>query len=212
MPPYALDEKYSRQSGPAIFFKSRRIISILAIIAVAALALGLGLGLGLRRTEASHASSIATDPSSVAVPTPTPTPTFLSRGILNDTSLATVITSDDNPHVFFQDYTGSLRHTVFSKSTNSWLDDIDYVNTPKAPRVHTPIAASGTQVELVVDGFDVELTYVFYIDVNNLLSVASYSASDGDLGGFAAPAINSTFVTEPGSRSLSIIMTKFFWK
>lgn len=101
-PPYILDQNIPDKNQVRLS-RSQFAVEILAFIIISALVLRLGLGLGLKHPKATQSSMH----------------TFSSKGILNDTSLAAITTSDNNRHIFFQDFNSSLRYTIFSNSTGS---------------------------------------------------------------------------------------------
>lgn len=71
--------------------------------------------------------------------TTTPDPLKDSRHqILNDTSLASVIDSNNDRHLFFQENTGVIRHLWYLDS--SWKTSVDFTAASDAKN-HTPMAA-----------------------------------------------------------------------
>lgn len=72
-------------------------------------------------------------------PTIDATPPLTDKQILNDTSLATVILSNGDRRLFFQDVSGSIRQAFYSPGTQQWRAEVGYVVALDA-RNHTPIA------------------------------------------------------------------------
>ena len=170
-------------------------------MALLAIGLGVGLGIGLRHDEASPPSgpttSTPTTPASLTISSPstTSTPT-LKSGILNDTSLAAVTSPDGNRHVFFQDFKGSLRHTVFDQAANSWTNEPDNITTSSAPRLHTPLAAISIKF-----GGSGEI-HVFFLNTDGFVTAALYVVDSGFIG--SPNPMNNTFLAAADTRTLSI--------
>ena len=160
-------------------------------------ALGAGLGVGLRNNEASSISTSTATTALTPTTTDAPSPP-LKRGILNDTSLATVTTFEGNRHVFFQDLNGSLRHTVFYQGANSWANEADYVNLASSARNHTPIAAIKLGAEIL--GFDRIL--IFYVSIENVLASTLYGVHAANI--LNGNLMNNSFPVVTGSRTLSV--------
>ena len=170
-------------------------------MAVVAIALGVGLGIGLKRDPASSPSdSTASSPlvsplPTISSPSATSTPT-LKHGILNDTSLAAVTSLDGNRHVIFQDFNGSLRHTVYDQAPSSWINEADFVSAGSIPRNNTPLAA------ININGGGSGEIHVFSINTAGIVTATLYFLDD-DLVGSPNP-MNSTFLAATSSRTLSI--------
>ena len=123
-------------------------------------------------------------------------PTF-TRGALNDTSLAAVLTSDGNRHLFLQDINGTLRHAVFSSVENLWLSNVDYLlpdDTFSPPRLGTPI----TTIYPSAINNDFETILVYYVNVENTLSLIYYDTSAGKVD--SSDILNRSIAIEPNSR------------
>jgi hypothetical protein len=143
------------------------------IICVALLAIGLGVGLGLSlKNNGSSSSGTSANPTTIPTPNTTSTstsissnPSSLSHKILNDTSIAAITTIDGNRNVFFQASNGSLQHTVFDTTFNTWAQYADFVLTPLMPRNNTPLAA------ISIAPGEISLLYV---SSNNSLTAARY--------------------------------------
>ena len=72
-------------------------------------------------------------------PTTSATLRLNDKQILNDTSLATVILSNGDRRLFFQDLSGSIRQAFYSSATQQWRAVVGSVVASDA-RNHTPIA------------------------------------------------------------------------
>ena len=140
-------------------------------------------------------------PTSIATSGPSVSPSPASKGaILNDTSLASVITGEGNRHIFFQDTNGNIRHNVFVASSpagSSWETEADHVFTDVLPKNQTPIAALSPSSSPVLTQI-----FVFFISTENLLAAVTYS-SDPNLVD-STNLMNNSFPVAAGSRTLSI--------
>lgn len=61
--------------------------------------------------------------------------------ILNDTSLAATMISDNERHLFFQDTKGVIRQVVRSKSSSSWVTS-PYLNVTSHAKYQSPLTAT----------------------------------------------------------------------
>lgn len=163
--------------------------TIVTCVTLLAIALAVGLGVGLQHGALSAAAA----PTLAPIPTPSPS---LKNGILDDTSLAAVTTMDGNRHVFFQDINGSLRHTVFERSSEVWLNDAEYIITSSQPRNLTPLAA----VVLYLGAN--EFTGLFFINTEDLVAAVGFAGSGTLLG--SKDLMNSSISVAPHSRTLSV--------
>ena len=158
---------------------------------VTAVALGVGLGVGLKKGRSNTLS-----------PSNSTSPTF-TRGAVNDTSLAAVLTSDGNRHIFLQDINGTLRHAVLSSVENLWLSDADYLFPPvpvSPPRLGTPITVTYPATP------DPSYILVYYVNVNNTLSAILY---DIDLVGVVdGDTFNGSIAIKPDSHCISAATIK----
>ena len=175
------------------FQRKPLLIGILFGLVIVSIGLGGGLGLGLHNQQASSTSASA----STASPSRSP----LVNGALKDTSLASLLTADGNRHLFFQDVNGTLRRAQFSVATNSWLPSIDFILTLQQPRNHTPISAIQVPIGMSMN--------IYYVDVNDTLSVVQYSNSGGNMGTLSGPGVllnlqNETIPVSSSARSLSV--------
>ena len=102
-------------------------LTIFSIAVLIVVILGVGLGIGLKEKQVinnGNGGSSGSTPSSNSTSTSNATSSsnhttpVLARGIINDTSLTSVMTLDGNRHVFLQDINGTLRHAVFSSVAN----------------------------------------------------------------------------------------------
>jgi hypothetical protein len=171
-------------------------LGVLCIIA--AIALGVGLGVGLSRKDSSGPSTTTSSSSSN---TSTPAGPLLNVA-LAETSLASVQTLDGAKHLFFQDVNGSLRHNVYSASSNSWLPEADFVWSSSLPKNMTPIAVA----EDYMSNLQQILILLFYIDVNNQVRGLRYPIAEKEIFGNIT---NGTFPTLEGTRSLAFTRVPF---
>ena len=141
-------------------------------------------------------TTMASLTASTSSATPSAPSSTLQHGILNDTSLAAVTSSDNNRHVFFQDFNGSLRHTVFDQSANSWTNEADFVSTNSPPRNHTPLAA------ISINSGGLGEIHVFFVNTSNVLTAALYMLDTGLVG--SRNPMNDSFAVATKSRSLSM--------
>ena len=175
----------------------RRIwVAIITLIGMVALSLGCGLGIGLRRDPTS------TNPTPITVPTPTtvvPPPIQPTNGALNDTSLAAIQLATGDRHLFFQDINGTLRHAVFSKAFNKWLEYVDFIIPDRPPRCHTPLTT--LDISTGVTSSDI---FICYIDVNDTLVITGYSIDSGknSIAGSSRSFMNDSFRVSTSARSL----------
>ena len=145
-------------------------IALIALVIV--VALGIGLGVGLRKISPDNPSMSSISPPSNSTSTSNSSSLIFTRGVLNDTSLASVITFDGNRHIFLQDINGTLRHAVFSSTTNLWLPNVDYL-WPHAsiptPRLGTPVVATYPSDVWGPTGIS-----LFYVNANSILSAVTF--------------------------------------
>lgn len=155
-------------------------------------------------TSPTPASSTSTPSSSNSTTSVQPTSTSgtLTNGVLSDTSLAAITTSEGNRHVFFQDFNQSLRHAVFAQSANTWLNGADYISTSPLPRNLTPIAVVEIRVEPSQAGFN--FLHLFYIDINGFIAASSYLPGQSFGKNPTPPPMNSSFQVASASRTLSV--------
>ena len=179
--------------------KTRRLaLAILIAVLTLIVALGIGLGVGLTRQKAqgAPAENNGTSSNSTTNPSPLPLPV---QGVVNDTSLAAALDSEGGRHVFFQGFNGSLRHSAFNASTNSWPSKADYIRMDTVPRDHTPLAAVTNARESRNNGATGDL-HLFYIDTNDSVTAITYPVE----GSTSSLSMNNLFPVVPGSRSLSV--------
>ena len=149
------------------------------------ISLGIGLGVGLPASRSSSPSTTST----------TSGPSPLIHGVLNDTSLAASMTSDNNRHLFFQDVNGSLRYIVFSQSLGAWSNNIYIIQTPQQPKLHTPLSVFRMSWTVFI---------VSFADIDNNLVAFTYCAYPATC--LSAPNLfNSSYPMLPSSRSLNIV-------
>ena len=170
------------------------IITVLIAVLIA-IALGIGLTLGLKHSEPLAGSPIPS-PNATAAP-------IIRNGILNDTSIAAITTQDGNRHIFFQDFNGSLRHTSFDQSANSWLPVSQYIQTDAVPRKFTPLAV----VEIDQANYFSDtgpIMSIFLTTMNNSLANVKYAMPGLTEG---TDMMNGSFLLAPNSRTLSVTQT-----
>lgn len=173
---------------------------LVIVVTIVVLAAGTGTGIGLRKRQSSSTPA----PSGIATPTETATSTIPTISVtpvgsaLNDSSMSAVLTPEGDRHLFFQDVNGTLRHAIFSKSSDSWLANIDWISVQRLPKNHTPISALQTVQPFGVPGFN-----VFYTDINNTVAAVQWSPQ-GSSHFDPSAIINSSFDSGQGSRSISV--------
>ena len=121
---------------------------ILSIMAIVAVAIGVGVGVGVGTRHGNAESVTSTSSSTIAQSTATTSttvagalPTLLKHGVVNDSSLAAVITSDGVRHVFFQDTNGTIRQATRAVSSSSiWGSPLNVAVASDARR-YTPMSA-----------------------------------------------------------------------
>ena len=112
-----------------LFIRPTILVILVVIIAIS---LGLGFGLGNRRAS-SNSTTTGIRNSTVTNPP-------LRRNIVNDSSLAAIITSEGTKYVFYQDTNGTIRQTMRTSSQEAtWTSTIDSEVASDA-RNFTPIA------------------------------------------------------------------------
>ncbi|MCJ1372694.1 hypothetical protein MMC20_003919 [Loxospora ochrophaea] len=143
---------------PSGYFITRKTVIITGIITfiilIAGLGLGIGLGVGLKQHENNHSSNSAVSPTASGTGSTglnSTSPVALRHGVYNDSSFASVETSDRNQHVFFQDLDGSIQHAQYYRNWSVNLGETKIQNA----RNYTPLAAiadrSDKQVNWVND-------------------------------------------------------------
>ena len=92
---------------------------------------------------ANFHSPPAPSPTAPQNPAPksSPNSTIATQYILNDTSLAALVLSDGDRHLFFQDNNGLIRRVIRSASENQWAIDPSR-NLSSSPKSNTPLAAT----------------------------------------------------------------------
>lgn len=61
--------------------------------------------------------------------------------LLNDTSIAAIVTENGDRHIFFQDCVGAIRHALRRASSNTWATaDLPIPLKSKVAKMHTPLA------------------------------------------------------------------------
>ncbi|KAM0800348.1 hypothetical protein BDR22DRAFT_972912 [Usnea florida] len=122
---------------------------ILGLILAAAIAVGVSVGIWHRREHSLHKPTSVSSPPAPPNPkiTPHPNITHAPQYILNDTSLAAVVLSNGDRHLFFQDNTGLIRRAVRVYSDGQWntgrnLNASDFKLSAK-PKKYTPLTATG---------------------------------------------------------------------
>ncbi|MCJ1247925.1 hypothetical protein MMC30_005140 [Trapelia coarctata] len=198
---------------------------IITLIVLIAIAVGLGIGLHARSvgsngqnlsspvSAGSSTSSSSLIPSSSPTPSGVPTPLANSaHGLLNDTSMAAVTTSDGHRHAFFQEKTGIIRESIYISSTAKWLTDVSYIIATDA-RNYTPMSTFGVLAPT-------EQIYLFYIDRNDHITYQMFdsrygiwrnssSSTDGISNLIAAPdsrILSATPRPDPTSDSFTIFL------
>jgi hypothetical protein len=182
-------------------------------IVILAISLSVGLGIGLKHNNPSSSAagtnlttSTNSNPTTVSSSIPTSTSANNSsasnspnvgRGALNDTFVAALTSADNNRHVFFQDFNGSLRHSVYNNSANSWASHADYITTPLMPQRNTPLAA----ISLVSQNS--EKIHLFYVGSNNSFAAVLLN-TDGNVSGVEVP-MNLSILAATNTRVLRII-------
>ena len=122
----------------------------------------------------------------------------LSHGALNDTSLASVSTSDGNRHLFFQDINGTLRHALYSPAFKSWRGPLDFILLERQPRFHTPLSATE-----VACSWTTTCIHLYYVDIDDMLAAVSCIPGLGLCRQFPEN-LNLSVPVSTQSRSLSI--------
>ena len=152
---------------------------------ILAISLGIGLEVGLPKSRTSSQPS----------PNSTFSPSEPVHGVFNDTSLAVIMTPDDNRHLFFQDINGSLRRTVFSQSLGTWSKNADFIQTPQQPRLRTPLSVYRMNLVPFI---------LCYADINDTLVAFQYYPPPILLNSPHA-LFDSSYLTLPSGRSLNIV-------
>lgn len=63
------------------------------------------------------------------------------RVLLNDTSIAAIVTENGDRHIFFQDYVGAICHALRRASSNTWATfDLSISLKANVAKMHTPLA------------------------------------------------------------------------
>jgi hypothetical protein len=154
---------------------------------VFAISLGTGLGVGLDKKQAPS------NPLNTSIPS-TNTSSPEVKGAILGTSLASLLTSDGDRHLFFQYVNGSLCHMLYSSSSQSWVPRIDFLTPNTVPKNLTSISVwediGGGAGNVIID--------VFFIDNNNRISTTQYpTAFDAQFLGIIE---NGTFSVPPNTR------------
>ena len=197
--------------------KKRYIVWVLLAGIALAIAIGVGVGVPISRRNQSTVSSMSpsTTASSPSIATtsspstatstagPTATPERLTNGALNDTSLASVLTSDGNRHLFFQDINGTLRHALYSAATNGWHTNVDFLSTSPAPRHGTPIAVLEARSIPDLEVSSGATINVYYVSTENTLAGFQYTDTEG-LPLAPDQVLNLTSPVAPTAKSLTI--------
>lgn len=149
---------------------SLRKCSILLAILLSILALSLGIGLGV---------GLPSRQPSVLVPSSN------QSALLNDTSLASAVTSDGDRYVFFQNSRGFISHSVFDSAGNTWLpsNPTGSIECDRTPRNRTPMAILSVPVQdqEIASQVGVNETFIlFYIDTTDSLIGINYIASNNE--------------------------------
>ena len=173
------------------------------------LAVSISIGVDVGIHNQSPSSNAAVNPSatpsmtSAALPTSTAAPPLSINGALDDTSLASCMTSDGNGHLFFQDVNGTLRHATCTAAGN-WLPSVDFILTQQVPRNYTPISVAES---FSTDGSAIN---IFFATTNDTLAGVNYFPSTSPKSGVQKlitsqkNVLNDSFVVSSSARSLSV--------
>ena len=179
-PPYLREQHPIELSAAKKSYRKAILLGVIILMLVAAV--GLGIGLGVTRSKSNTSSP----------------PAPLTHGAMNDTSLASLVTMDNDRHIFFQDVNGTL-----SSRQREWLPSVDYVHTQQKPRNNTPIATW----ELSANSGTVILVY-FVVEDNTLAAVRYRSSGVFDYMGSESSSmgslLNRSLSVPNGTRSLSL--------
>ena len=170
------------------------IIAIIANVIILALALGIGLGVGLRRSETSSSVSASTN-------------TSIRNGVLNDTFLTAVMTSEGNRHVVFQDMNGTLRHKIFvlngqadgQGNGGSWSNAENFLVTDPRPRNNTPIAGMWPLIQ--------DQVHVWFVDEDDHLAGVNFNTGPNNpnlASSASASLMNGSLAVAKGSQMLAV--------
>lgn len=86
------------------------------------------------------------------------------HALLNDTSIAAIVTERGDRHIFFQDYVGAIRHAMRRVSSNTWATaDLPIPLKANVAKMHTPLA-------VIPYGDSVSKNYSLIGFDNNILS------------------------------------------
>lgn len=86
------------------------------------------------------------------------------RVLLNDTSIAAIVTENGDRHIFFQDYVGAIRHALRPASSNTWATaHLPIPLKANVAKMHTPLA-------VIPYGDSVSINYSLIGFDNNLIS------------------------------------------
>ena len=204
-PPYAISTPPSSSGKQQQKNRKQILIMLATCIAIVAIALGVGIGFGLRRDVDT---GTGTSPTVSTAPSPSNTPINPSTdGIMSDTSVSAVLTGDNNKHLFFQDVNGSLRHTFWANSNNSWSIEADFLSVSSQPQNNTPIGV----IPIVASGEghaeDVSVIHVFFLSEEGFLTATTYSLSpSGPTNPITSnpTPMNASFSVAKGSRLLAV--------
>ncbi|KAI4148403.1 MAG: hypothetical protein LQ340_005104 [Diploschistes diacapsis] len=145
-------------NGYFVVPRKRVLWCLIALIMAIAIALGVGLGVSLTRAKSTNSSPVNT-------PTPGSSPIgggnstgnstsgpggVLANSIANDTSLASVETSNGSRHMFYQDGNGSVQHAVYTSSQSSWSIQLGEMGLNDV-RNKSPMAAVRCNLRQVLD-------------------------------------------------------------
>ena len=186
--------------------RSKRVwIAVCALVLVLGVVIGVGVAFSPDRPSPSVTDPSPTSSNSATlVPTTsigaTPAPSQIPiHGVLNDTSLAAILESSGDKHVFFQDLNSSLRHTVYYGSLGEWSNAAEFIQPERQPRNHTPISVIESHLPIYVGPGGV--FEVYYVDVNNTLASFQYVLNRGAV--INSSSLNQSFSISTGARSLS---------
>lgn len=84
--------------------------------------------------------------------------------LLNDTSIAAIVTENGDRHIFFQDYFGAIRHALRRASSNTWAT----TNLPIPMKAN--VAKMQTPLAVIPYGDDVSKNKSFIGFANSIIS------------------------------------------
>ncbi|MCJ1324168.1 hypothetical protein MMC10_000830 [Thelotrema lepadinum] len=145
---------------------------------------------------------MSSQPSQIQPSSPVATSNVIPpHGIVDNTSLASLLRLNGERHVFFQDQSGIIREAVYQQG--SWNASTDSVVATNA-RSNTPLAAFSVPPKT---GAIVESLYLYYVSTNNTLSVRLH---EGEWATGPAIQINNLLpvIVNPPSKTISAIFSQ----